>query len=91
MNNSYYFAAFFDEQGQRHPFSLKIEGPFVTSGSMDFYCRIKSPELLGKNCNVYGDSKSQTKEQALKFVEFCLEDKKVCDAEGNVLVLELRE
>ena len=91
MDNPYYLTAFIDEQGQRRPFSFKIEGPFATSGNMDFYCRVECPELLGKNCNVYGDSKSQTKEQALKFVEFCLEDKKVYDAEGNALILELWE
>ena len=91
MNNPYYLTAFIDEQGQRHPFSFKIEGPFATSGNMDFYCRVQSPELLDKDFTVYGDSGNQTKDQALKFVEFCLKDKKVCDADGNALVLELWE
>ena len=91
MNNPYYLTAFIDEQGQRRPFSLKIEGPFVTSGSMDFYCRIKSPELLGKEFTVYGDTRKQTKEQALRFVEFCLQGKKIYNTEGNTLALELWE
>ena len=47
-----------------------------------------SPELLGKEFNVYGDSGSHTKELAFKLVEFCLRGKKVYDAEGNALVLE---
>lgn len=89
MSNPYYLTAFIDEQGQRRPFSLKIVGPFATSGNMDFYCRIESLELLDKEFTIYGDSGSQTKEQALKFVEFCLKDKKVYDAEGNDLVLKL--
>ncbi len=91
MNNPYYVTAFIDEQGQRRPFSLKIEGPFATSDYKDFYCRIESPELLGKEFNVYGYSGKQTKELALQFVEICLKDKKVYDAEGNALVLELWE
>jgi hypothetical protein len=91
MNNPYYLTAFIDEQGQRRPFNLKIEGPFATSESGDFYCRVKSPELLGKDFNIYGDSGSQTKERALKLVEICLRDKKVYDAKGNALVLELWE
>lgn len=88
MNNPYYLTAFIDEQGQLRPFSLKIEGPFATSENRDFYYRVESPELLGKDFNVYGDSGRQTKELALQFVEVCLKDKKVCDAEGNALVLE---
>ncbi len=91
MNNPYYLTAFIDEQGQRRPFSLRIDSPIATSGNMDFYCRIESPELLDRDFNVYGDSKNQTKEQALKFVEFCLKDKKVYNAEGNDLVLEMWE
>ena len=87
MNTSYYLTAFFDEQGQRRPFSLKIEGPFATPKDRDFYCRIESPELLGKDFNVYGESKNQTKEQARKFVEICLKDKKIYDAKGNTLTL----
>ena len=73
---------------QQRPFSLKIDSPVATSGQMDFYCRIASSELLDKEFNVYGDSANQTKEQALKFVEFYLKDKMVYDAEGNVLVLK---
>ena len=88
MNNPYYLSAFIDEQGQRRPFSLKIEGPFATATSRDFYCRVESPELLGQDFNVYGDSDRQTKELALKFVEICLRDKKVFDAEGNTLILQ---
>ncbi len=88
MNNPYYLTAFIDEQGQRRPFSVKIEGPFATAENRDFYCRVESPELLGKEFNVYGDSGSHTKELALKLVEFCLRGKKVYDAEGNALVLE---
>ena len=91
MNNSYYVSAFIDEQGQRRPFSFKIEGPFATSEKRDFYCRVESPELLGQDFNVYGESGSQTKELALKFVEICLKDKKVYDAEGNNLILEVWE
>jgi len=91
MNTPYYLTAFIDEQGQRRPFSLRIDGPFATSGNMDFYCRIESPGLFDRDFNVYGDSKNQTKEQALKFVEFCLKDKKVYNAEGNDLVLEMWE
>jgi hypothetical protein len=88
MSDPYYLTAFIDEQGQRRPFSFKIEGPFATAGHMDFYCRVESPELLDKEFNVYGDSGNQTKELAIQFVEFCLKDKKVLDAEGNDLVLE---
>lgn len=88
MNHSYHLTAFIDEQGQRRPFSLKIEGPFTTSDNRDFYCRVESPELLGQEFNVYGDSGSHTRELAFKLVEFCLKGKKVCDAEGNALVLE---
>lgn len=91
MNNPYYLTAFIDQQGQRLPFSLKIEGPFATSEQRDFYCRVESPELLGKEFNIYGNSGRQTKELALKFVEICLRDQKVCDAEGNSLVLEIWE
>jgi len=91
MNNPYYLTAFIDEQGQRRPFSLKIEGPFATLENSQFYCRVESPELLGKDFNVYGESGSKTKELALKFVEIFLKGKKVCDAEGNALVLELSE
>jgi hypothetical protein len=91
MSNPYYTAAFIDEQGQRLPFSLKIEGPFSTSEYRDFYCRIESPELLGKEFNVYGNSVRQSKELALQFVEICLKDKKVYDTEGNTLVLETWE
>ena len=89
MSNSYSLTAFIDERGQRLPFTLKIEGPFRTSGNMDFYCRIESSELLGKEFIVYGDSAEQTKEQAIKFVEICLQEKKVYDAEGNILILEM--
>ncbi len=88
MNNPYYLTAFIDEQGQRRPFSLKIEGPFATFENRDFYCRVESLELLGQDFNVYGESGSETKELALKFVEICLKDKKVYDADGNSLTLE---
>ena len=88
MNNSYYLTAFIDEQGQRRPFSLKIKGPFATSKNRDFYCRVESLELLGQDFNVYGESGSETKELALKFVEICLKDKNVYDAKGNTLILE---
>jgi hypothetical protein len=88
MNNSYYLTAFIEEQGQRRPFSLKIEGPFATSEYRDFYCRVESPELLGKEFNVFGDSGRRTKELALQFVKVCLKDKKVYDSEGNTLVLK---
>ncbi len=88
MNNPYYLTAFIDEQGQRRPFSFKIEGPFATSENRNFYCRVESPELLGKDFNVYGDSGSQTRELALKLVEICLRGKKVCDANGNAFILE---
>ena len=88
MDNPYYLTAFIDEQGQRRPFSLKIEGPFATSQNRDFYCRVESLELLGQDFNVYGDSGSETKVLALKFVEICLKDKKVYDLEGKALVLE---
>jgi len=88
MNSPYYLTAFIDEQGQRRPFSFKIEGPFATSENEDFYCRVQSPELLDKEFNIYGHSGSHTKELALKLVEICLRDKKVYDAEGNTLVLE---
>ncbi len=91
MNNPYYVTAFIDEQGQRRPFSVKIEGPFATFENRNFYCRIESPELLGKDFNIYGDSGSQTKELALKLVEICLRGKKIYDAEGNALVLETWE
>lgn len=88
MDNPYYLTAFIDEQGQRRPFSFKIEGPFTTSEKNDFYCRVESPEMLGQEFNVYGESGRQTKELAFKLVEFCLKGKKVYDAEGNTLVLE---
>jgi len=88
MNNPYYLTAFIDEQGQRRPFSLKIEGPFPTLENRNFYCRVESPELLGQDFNIYGDSDSETRELALKLVEICLRGKKVCDAKGNALVLE---
>ena len=91
MSNPYNLTAFIDEQGQRRPVSLKIEYPVATSGNMDFYCLVVSPDLLEKEFSIYGDSESETKEQALKFVEFCLNDKKVYDAEGNALVLKLWE
>ena len=91
MSNHYYLTAFIDEQGQRRPFSLKIEYPVATSGNMDFYCLVVSPDLLDKEFSIYGDSESETKEQALKFVEFCLKDKKVYDSEGNALILKLWE
>ena len=91
MDSPYFLTAFIDEQGQLRPFSFKIEGPFATSEKENFYCRVESPELLGKDFNVYGDSGNQTKELAFKLVEFCLKGKKVCDAEGNVLDLELGE
>ncbi len=88
MIDPYYLTAFFDERGQRRPFSLKIEGPFATSGNGDYYCRIQSPEILGKEFNVYGEDGSQTKQLALKFIEIFLQDKKIYDAEGNALNLE---
>ena len=91
MDTSYYLTAFIDEQGQRRPFSLKIKGPFATPKDRDFYCRIESLELLGKDFNVYGDSETQSKEQAFKFVEICIRDKKIYDAKGNTLTLDLRE
>lgn len=91
MNTPYLLTAFIDEKGQRRPFSLKIEGPFATSDNGEFYCRVESPELLGKEFNVYGESGSQTKELAMKLVEFCLKGKKIYDAEGNALVLEVWE
>ncbi len=83
INNSYYLTAFIQERGQRRPFSLKIEGPFETPDSRDYYCRIESPELLGKEFNVYGEDQQQTRELALKFVQICLQDKKIYDADGN--------
>jgi hypothetical protein len=86
--NNYYVTAFIEDQGQRRPFSLRIEGPFETAESNEFYCRIESPELLGKEFNVYGENGSQTKELALKFVEICLQGKKVYNADGNTLELE---
>lgn len=88
MTQPYYVTGFIEERGQRLPFSLKIEGPFATSENKDFYCRVESPELLGKEFNVYGHSARQTKELALQFVEVCLKDKKAYDAEGNTLVLK---
>jgi len=91
MSNPYHLLAFIEEQGERRPFSFKIEGPFSTSESGNFYCRVESPEMLGKDFNVYGDNESQTKELAFKLVEFCLKGKKVCDAEGNALALEMWE
>ena len=91
MSDPYYLTAFIDEQGQRRPFSVKIEGPFATSEKRDFYCRVQSPELLGQEFNVYGNSGNRTKELAFKLIEFCLRGKKVYDAEGNALVLELCE
>jgi len=87
----YYLTAFIDEQGQRRPFSMKIEGPFATPENKDFYCRVESPELLGQGFNIYGDSGSETKELALKFVEICLKDEKIYDAEGKAVVLELSQ
>lgn len=88
MSSPYYLTAFIDEKGQRQPFSFKINGPFATTENKSFYCRVESPELLGIDFNVYGNSDNQTKELALKLVEFCLKGKKVCDAEGNALPLE---
>ena len=87
MKDSYYLTAFIQERGERRPFSLKIEGPFETPDSRDYYCRIESPELLGKEFNVYGEDNRQTKELALKFVQICLQDKKIFDAEGNSVKL----
>jgi hypothetical protein len=88
MSNPYYLTAFIDEEGQRRPFSFKIEGPFATTESKNFYCRVVSPELLDKEFNIYGDSGGQTKELALKLVEICLRGKKIYDEAGNDLVLE---
>lgn len=88
MSDPYYLAAFFDEQGQRRPFSLKIEGPFATSENGDYYCKIQSPEILGKDFNVYGEDGSQTKQLAIKFIEICLQGKKIYDSEGNPLDLD---
>ena len=83
----YYLSAYLDERGQRRPFSLKIEGPYTTTESSDYYCKIQSPELLGKEFNVYGENGSQTKQLAIKFVEICLQGKKVYDAKGHPLAL----
>ncbi len=83
MNDSYYITAFVQERGQRRPFSLKIEGPFETPDRGDYYCRIESPELLGKEFNVYGEDTRQTQELALKFVQICLQGKRIYDADGN--------
>ena len=83
----YHLTAFIDERGQRRPFNLKIEGPFTTSESKDCYCTIQSPELLGKEFNVYGENGSQTKQLALKFIQICLQGKKIYDAEGHPLAL----
>ncbi len=83
MNDSYYITAFVQVSGQRRPFSLKIEGPFETLDGRNYYCRIESPELLGKEFNVYGEDTQQTQELALKFVQICLQDKKIYDADGN--------
>jgi hypothetical protein len=88
MSNPYYLTAFIDEQGQRRPFSFKIEGPFAATENKDFYCRVESPELLGQEFNVYGKSGGHTKELAFKLVEFFLKGKKIYDAEGNALPLE---
>ena len=89
MSNPYYLTAFIDEQGQRRPFSFKIEGPFTTTTeSRNFYCRVESPEMLGKEFNVYGKSGGHTKELAFKLVEFFLKGKKIYDSKGNALVLE---
>ncbi len=85
MNHSCHLTAFIQEGGQRRPFSLKIEGPFETPDSREYYCRIESPELLGKKFNVYGEDHRQTQERALKFVQICLLGKKIYDAEGNSL------
>lgn len=87
MNDSYYLTAFFLERGEQRPFSLKIEGPFEMPDSRDYYCRIQSPELLGKEFNVYGEDHRQTQELALKFVQICLQDKKIYDADGNSIEL----
>ncbi len=87
MNDSYYMTAFILEHGEQRPFSLKIEGPFETPDSRDYYCRIESPELLGKEFNVYGEDHRQTKELALKFVQICLQDKKIYDADGKSMEL----
>lgn len=83
----YYLSAYLDERGQRRPFSLKIEGPYTTTESSDYYCKIQSPELLGKEFNVYGEDGSQTKQLAIKFVEICLQGKKVYDSQGHPLAL----
>lgn len=88
MTEPFYLTAFIDERGQRRPFSLKIEGPFETSENRDFYCRIESPELLGKEFNVYGGNGQTTKELALKFIEICLQGRQIYDSEGKTLALE---
>jgi len=86
--SNYYLSAFIDERGQRRPFSLKIEGPYATAEKNDFYCTIASPELLGKEFNVYGGDDQQTRQLALKFVEICLQGKKIFDREGHSLNLK---
>ena len=88
MSDPYYLTAFIDELGQRRPFSLKIEGPFSTSENGDYYCKIQSPEILGKEFNVYGEDGNQTKQLALKFIEICLQGKKIYDSEGKPLGLD---
>lgn len=88
MSDPYYLTAFIDERGQRRPFSLKIEGPFSTSKNGDYYCKIQWPEILGKEFNVYGEDGNQTKQLALKFIEICLQGKKIYDSEGNPLGLD---
>lgn len=83
----YYLTAFIDERGERRPFSLKVEGPFAMSENQEYYCKIQSPELLGKDFNVYGEDGDHTKKLALKFIQICLQGKKIYDAEGNILAL----
>ncbi|NIQ01068.1 MAG: hypothetical protein GWM98_12135 [Nitrospinaceae bacterium] len=86
-SDGYSLQAYYEDRKGRQPFSLTIEGPYETSGSKELYCRIHSPELLGRAFNVYGTDNIQVKELALKFIQFCLQDKKVYDEEGNTLTL----
>ena len=87
MNNSFLITAFFVDRGQPRPFSLKIEGPFSTPDNKSFYCRLDSPELLGKEFNIYGNTQEETQKLAVKFIEICLQGKNVQDIEGKAMEL----
>ena len=89
MGTFYEIDGFLDDETGKHPFYLSISNPAKGETDEDYYCEIHAPVLFNRDKRIYGLDERQAPALALEFVKQMLAGKRIVDASGNPIEVDM--